>query len=197
MDKIYDAISGEIAFSSVNVRTIAIRGGIALVIIILGILLGKIISLGLKKISQKLELNKYVRGSFIDLFLVVIKWSIYIIFINIGLNQLGIPTLTNFFTNILIVIPAFIGALALLAIGFAIAVYLRGVIEDSEITGWDLLSKMIFYFVLYIFGIYSIKLALISFDETMTNYLILILTAVITAVVGYLFVKKEIKRIHS
>ena len=128
----------------------------------MGIFLGKIVNFGLKKLSQKLELNKKIRGSFIELFLVVIKWSIYIIFISIGLNKLEIPTLTNFFTGILITIPAFTGALVLLAIGFIIAIYLRDVIEDAEVTGWDLISKVVFYFVLFLFGVYALKTALIS-----------------------------------
>ena len=89
-----------------------------------------------------------------------------------------------------ITIPAFTGALALLAIGFMIAVYLREVIEDAEVTGWDLISKMVFYFVLYVFGVYALKTALISFDETTTNFIILILTAVISSAVAYGYVKK-------
>jgi len=187
-----DLLSEYNPLTTVDFNQVIIKGVIAIVIILLGVFLGKIINIGLKKISQKLELNKKIRGSFIDLFLVVIKWSIYIIFLSIGLNQLNIPLLTNFFTNILITIPAFVGALVLLAIGFAIAIYLREVIEDAEVTGWDLISKVIFYFVMLIFGVYALKTALISFDENAANLIIIILTAVTSSAIAYSITKKRI-----
>ena len=183
--------------NSINVNQLIVRAIVSLAIILVGIFLGKIVNFGLKKLSQKLELNKKIRGSFIELFLVVIKWSIYIIFISIGLNKLEIPTLTNFFTGILITIPAFTGALVLLAIGFIIAIYLRDVIEDAEVTGWDLISKVVFYFVLFLFGVYALKTALISFNENTSNLIIIILTAVISSSLAYIFVKKEMKRSYQ
>ena len=122
------------------------NAAIAIAIIIVGIILGKIVYWILKKVARKIELNKHIRGSFIDLFSVLIQWSIYILFLTIGIKELGIPALTNFITDILITIPAFIGALVLLALGFAIALYLREIIEDAEITGWDLISKVFFNF---------------------------------------------------
>ncbi len=191
---IYNQLGGYSPLNNIDVNQLIVRGIISIGIILVGIFLGAIVNFSLKKLSQKLELNKKIRGSFIELFLVVIRWSIYIIFISIGLNRLEIPTLTNFFTNILITIPAFTGALVLLAIGFIIAIYLREVIEDAEVTGWDLISKVVFYFVLYLFGVYALKTALISFSENTSNLIIIILTAVISSSLAYIFVKKELKR---
>lgn len=190
---IKDIFSGNNLLASINLNQIILNSLIAIAIIALGIFLGKIISTGLKKLSQKLELNKKIRGSFINLFIVVIRWSIYIIFINLGLDQLRIPTLTSFFTNILITIPAFIGALILLSIGFAIAIYLREIIEDAEVTGGDLISKIIFYFVILIFGVYALQTALISFDETTTRLILVILVAVTSSAFAYVLSKKTLR----
>jgi len=185
--EIYDLISETFG---INLDQVLLRGSIATLLIIAGIFLGSIISIGLKKLSQKLDLSKYIRGSFIDLSIGVIRWSVYIIFLTFGLNQLQIPTLTNFFTSILITIPAFAGALILLVLGFALAYYLRGVIKNSEVKGCETLSQIIFYFVLYIFGVYALKTALISFSESTTNFLIITLTATISLGIVYLIVKK-------
>lgn len=190
---IYDIISQYSSLESIDINQLLLTGGISIVIIIFGIFLGKIITLGLKKLSQKLNLDKKIRGSFIDLFLVVIRWSIYIIFLSFGLNQLEIPSLTNFFTKILITIPALAGALILIIMGFAIAYYLREIIKNSEIKGWELISQVIFYFIIYIFGVYTIKTALISLDEATTNWIIIILTAVMFTAIAFVFVKKELK----
>ena len=131
-------------FENVNFNQLGIDFILAIFIVIFGVIFGKLVYKGLKHLSKKSELNKKIRGSFINLILVVIKWSIYLIFINLGLQQLKITALSNYFTIFLITIPAFIGALAIIAIGFMIAIYLREVIEDAEITGWDLISKIIF-----------------------------------------------------
>ena len=190
---IYDAISKYSSLESIDINQLIVRGIISIAIIVFGVFLGKIITLGLKNLSEKLELDKKIRGSFIDLFLVIIRWSIYIIFLSLGLNQLEIPSLTNFFTNILITIPALTGALILIIIGFAIAYYLKEIIKNSQVKGGELISQVVFYFIIYIFGVYTVKTALISLDETTTNWIIIILTAVMSTAIAFVFVKKELR----
>lgn len=196
MAEVSSTLSEVLGLSSINLNQILLKSLIAVIIILLGVLLGKAINFGLKRLSKSLELNKHIRGSFIDLFLFIIRWSIYIMFINLSLTYLQIPALTKIFGKVFITIPAFTGALILLAIGFALAIYLRGVIEDAEVTGWDLISRVVFYFVLYVFGVYAIKTALISFSEITTNYIILILTATISAGFAYVVARKGGKIEH-
>lgn len=178
--------------STFDLNQLLIKGSFAIGIIFLGIIFGKLLGLGLKKLSKQLELHQQIRGSFIDLFIVIIKWSVYIIFINLGLGQLEIPALTNIFTNVLIVIPAFTGALILIALGFSIAYYLKNIIKSSEVKGWKIISQIVFYFVLFVFGVYALKTALISFDEKTTNTIIIILTGVIATAIAYTTSKKEL-----
>ena len=190
---IYDIISKYSSLESIDINQLILRGLISVAIIIFGVCLGKIVTLGLKKLSQKLNLDKKIRGSFIDLFLVIIRWSIYITFLSLALTQLEIPSLTNFFTNILITIPALTGALILIIIGFAIAYYLGEIIKNSQIKRGELISQVVFYFIIYIFGIYAIKTALISLDEATTNWIIIILTAVMSTAIAFVFAKKELR----
>lgn len=196
MDKTLQTFSDLLGLSSININDLIFRILISFGIILVGVLLGKAINFGLKRLSKTLELNKYTRGSFIDLFLLVIQWSIYLMFINLGLTFVKIPMLTRLFGRILITIPAFTGALIILTIGFALAIYLREVIEDSEVTGWDLISRVFFYFVIYIFGVYALNTALISFSESTNNFIILILTAVIASTSAYVIAKKGGKIEH-
>jgi hypothetical protein len=77
----------------------------------------------------------------------------------------------------------------LLTIGFAIAKYLREIIEDAEIDGW-IISKIIFILYLY-FCIYAIKTALISFDKDMTKWIIIVATVAIAFLVANKFVLRE------
>lgn len=179
---------------SIDINQLILNGVFALLIIIVGVFVGKLVSVGLRKLSQKLELNKRIRGTFIDLFLAVIKWSIYLLFISFGLNQLEIPKLTYFFTNALIIIPSLVGGLILLIIGLVIALYLKEVIKRSEIKSGNLISQIVFFFIIYLFGIYSIRIALISFDEWTTNMIIIVLTIVTAGAIAYVYAVKELKK---
>lgn len=193
MVDIYNLLMESNPFLGIPTDTLILRGITAIAILLVGIVLGKIISYGLKKTSKKLEINKKIRPSFIELFVFVVRWSVYLSFFSYALNYMQISALTTFFIRVLITIPAFVGALIIISVGFAIAVYLRDVIEDAEITGWDLISQIIFYFVLYISGVYALKIALFSLNEATVNWLIIILTAVVASSLGYLFVKKGCK----
>ena len=85
------------------------------------------------------------------------------------------------------------GILILIIIGFAIAYYLREIIKNSQVKGGELISQVVFYFILYIFGVYTVKTALISLDEATTNWIIIILTAVMSTAIAFVFAKKELR----
>jgi len=163
---------------------------IAAVLIGVGIFLGKIIGFLVKKIIEKSAVGKTAKKNFIELFLTVVKWSIYILFISLALDQLKIPQLTNWLTSVLVVIPAFVGSLILIIVGFSIGIYLRDLIEGSEILDKKILGSIFFYFTIYIFIIFALKAALISQDKNTVNWIIIILTGIISAGLAYWHVRK-------
>ncbi len=177
--------------TSGDIKEMILRTIFSIGIIVVGIFLGRLLDFSLKKLSEKLDLNKHIRGSFLGLIFMVVRWSVYIIFLNLALDQLGIPALTKFFTTILITIPAFVGGIILIVIGFSLAYYLKLVILNSEIKSSNSFSKIVFYFVCYMFGIYSIKTALISFEPQLTNNILLIFTTAFFISIAYLFIKKD------
>ncbi|MDO8528913.1 MAG: hypothetical protein Q7S06_03420 [Nanoarchaeota archaeon] len=177
-------------FKNVDIKVLLPRGLISIGIILFGIVIGKLVTSGLKKLFMKIELEKKVKKSLTDLFLIIIRWSIYIIFFSLGLNYLDISNLTKNITNILITIPTFVGALILILLGFSVAYFLKKVILTTEIKGVEIVSEVVFYFVVYITGVYAIKTALIPLGEQITNYLIMILTGVFGGAGAYLLVKK-------
>jgi hypothetical protein len=194
MSEIITTFSKYNPFAGIDLNNFIINFIFAAIILTIGIFLGKIISIGLKKLSHKFETTKTVRGSFVDLFIAVIRWSVYIIFLTMALNKLEIPTLTNVLTNALVAIPALTGALILIVIGFGIAYYLKKIIENSEITGWRIISQTFFFFILFVFGIFALETALIPLNEQVTTYIVVAITSIITAAIAYLLVKKELKR---
>lgn len=188
--KIGEVINNTGLFENVDTTVILPKIFISIGIIILGIVLGKLVSVGLKKILIKTELDKKIKKNLIDLFLTIIRWSIYIIFFSFGLNYLNISNLTKNITNLLMTIPTFVGALILILIGFSVAYFLKKIILSTEINEAAIVSEIIFYFVVYISGVYAIKTALISLGEQVSNYLIMILTAVFAGAGAYILIKK-------
>lgn len=177
------ALSEKFAIEDIN--SFIVNLIFSVIILIIGIFLAKLVIFLIKRVIKRASIERVTTTSFIRLFLSVVEWSIYLLFLSFALNQLGIPELTKWLTSILIVIPALVGALILVIIGFAIAIYLRDIIVESEIIGWKVLSMIFFYFVLYIFMIFALKTALISLDSDVVNKIILILTAIVAAGVAY------------
>ena len=163
---------------------------IGLIFIIIGIGLGRISFIILSKLLKKLSIKNKVSESFIRLLLTIIEWSIYIVFINLALKQLDIPLITGIITKVIIVIPAITSALILIGAGTAIAYYLREVIEDSEVLGWKMISMYFFYFITYVFGVYSLKIALISVETLFVNIIIVVFTFIIASAIAYSHIKK-------
>ena len=178
-------------FAKININTFLINLIFAIILLVIGIVLGKVVRYILKKLIDKIGTERISRKSFIDLLFTVIAWSIYLLFISLALKQLKIPALTTWLTSILLFIPALVSSLILVSIGFAFAVYLRDLIEESEILGWKVLSNLLFYFVLYIFVVYSLKISLISLEPLISNIIILLFTLIGGSAVAYAIIKKE------
>ena len=181
--------------TAITLGELILRGVFSLGIIIIGVLLGKILSVGLKKLSEKLDMHKHVKVGFIDLTLLIVRWSIYLVFINLALDQLAIPTITHYFSAFLIAIPSFTGGLLLLILGFAFAFYLKKVIKTSEEgAGWEFISQAVFFFVLIIFGVYALRIALTPIAEAVRNTLIGVIITICSAGAVYFFVQRELKK---
>ncbi|MBS3074482.1 hypothetical protein J4447_03440 [Candidatus Pacearchaeota archaeon] len=163
----------------------------AAVLIVAGVILGTLVNIILKKMAKKGELDKARSYNFIKLFIMVITWSIYLLFLNFALVELNIPVLTGWLSSILLVIPSLTGALILIVAGFAIATYLKNVIEESRIEHWKILANIFWFFVLYIFTVFAFKTALISINSTIVNWLIVIMSGVVGAGLTYHIVRKK------
>ena len=166
---------------------------VSLLILIIGILFGKVLDLGLRKLSEKMDLTKHIKKGFIDLTLFIIRWSIYIAFINLSLKNMGIPAVTDFVTSVLVTIPAFTAGLLLLVMGFALAFYLRRIIKISEEgPAWDFISEVVFYFVLMIIGIYAMRVALLPVAD-IRNMITIGVVIVCSIGIVYYLAKKHLK----
>jgi len=174
-----------------NIDQIIVNSILAVILLGVGILLGKFLEKILKRAVERTSIEREIKPSFVNLFISVIKWSIYVIFINLALTQFHIPALTDWLVSALVIIPALTGAIVLIWVGFAIASYLERAIEESRIHGWEVLSKVFFYFVLYLFLFFAIKMAFVGQDRDFVNTILLIFTVIVGAAVAWWNVRKR------
>jgi len=174
-----------------NIDQIIVNSILAIILLGVGILLGKFLEKILKRAVERTSIEREIKPSFVNLFISVIKWSIYVIFVNLALTQFHIPALTDWLVSALVIIPALTGAIVLIWVGFAIASYLERAIEESRIHDWEVLSKVFFYFVLYLFLFFAIKMAFVGQDRDFVNTILLIFTVIVGAAVAWWNVKKR------
>lgn len=175
----------------ITINQLLVNLVIAAVIFFLGIVLGKVIEKILQKIFDKNKLSKKVKYSFIDLFITIVKWSIYILFLDLALIRLQIPALTSWLTSILGMVPAFTASLLLLSAGFGIAAYLKDVILESEIKDGEILATILFYFILYVFAVFAAKTVFFQFEKTFVNNLIIVISGVTATAIIYSHIKNK------
>ena len=167
-------ISDIIGEFTLNSKDIGINLLIAVIVLVLGILLGKLVKLILRVVAQRLKLEKIFRFGSIDAFLTIIKWTVYIFFITLAIDQLSIPLLNTSFFDALDIVPKSVGALVIIATGFSLGLFLKKTIIKTEQKDWQPLGEIAFYLFLYLSFIISVQLV---FDnDFMVRWIILLFT---------------------
>ena len=185
---VFEILYKDFGAEEINISIIRIFW--ALLIIVFGIFLGRIGKKVLKQGALKAGLDKVMKASFIELLFTVIQWTIYIIFFNFALEALKIPALTSWIVSSLKIVPALVGSLLLIILGFAIATYLKNIIKESKIDGWQILSNTLFYFIFYVFVVFALKMTLLNFDSATVDAIIVVLTTIIAVAIAYWHVSK-------
>lgn len=165
------------SFISALDKDLLIRGAIAVLLVVAGIFLGKFVKFVFRRIFDKILSRKFVQAPLLDLFFVVIKWSIYLTFIYFALRVLQVSFLLDYLTTILLILPTLTVAVVLVLIGYGLAGYLYQLILESELGEKVNAGKAVYLLVIYLFLFYAIKTALISQSPSFTNLLLIIYSA--------------------
>lgn len=168
----------------VHAPDLVINSILFLLIILAGVILGKLAKYILKKIINKFEPEKIFPKNIIDLGLTIIKWTVYIIFINIALTRLQIPYLSEFLYKTLSTIPLLVVAFVIIVFGYSVATFLRRI--TSKIKDWQNLGIILYFFTIYSSLVISIQLIFLQ-EKILSISAVLLFTA---GFVIYLLLKK-------
>lgn len=151
----------------------------ALVLLLIGWVIGSVIGRIIKEIIKRAKVDEYVfrkRRPVIRISSVVpliISWSIYLLFIQAAIEVLGIQALVLAIGEILNFLPRLVEAIIILLAGYGIAEYVRGQISESDIAYSELVSKIIFFLIIYV--AVATSLPLLNIETFLINSLLLVL----------------------
>ncbi len=145
-------------------------------LVIAGYIVGKVIKLitvkflgvvGLKRATSRTWTDVFLRaagyrGNFVELIGDLIKWLVYILFIAIIIQTLGLPGLADIFTQIATFMPRFIGAILIVVVGLMIADFFGKIFEEagSRFLNGEVMGKISGGLIKYSISLVIIAMAL-------------------------------------
>ncbi len=163
------------------------RLGGAIVLLIIGWVVGSLVGRGVKKILIRYKIDQRIgrgRKPFFrlsEIFPLLISWIIYLVFIQAALSEevLGIPTLAEMVGAIISFLPGLLEGVIIVIVGYALAEYIREQIERSKLVYSEIVGNVLFFFIIYV----SIALALPlwGINPSLVNNILLIIIGSIGA----------------
>ena len=158
---------------------------VAVVLLLIGWIVGWVVIKVSKKIFEMVKIDSYIAHegkSHVQLskiLPVVFSWFIYLAFIQAAVEALGIMSLVGVVGTIMAFIPGVIGAILVIVAGYAIGEYVRRQVESVKVMYSDIISKGLFFLVLYI--AVATALPLVQIDASLINNILLVIMASIGA----------------
>ena len=157
----------------------------AVVLLLIGWAIGSVVGRAIKEIIKRMKIDQFLfkgRRPLIKISSIIpliISWTIYLVFIQAAIEVLGIQALMIAIGEILNFLPRLIEALIIILAGYGIAEYVRRQIEESDIAFSDLISKVLFFLILYV--AIAVSLPLLNIETFLINALLLIIVGSFSA----------------
>ncbi len=151
----------------------------ALVISLIGWLIGTVVGKAIKTISRRYNVDKRIFRKehppikFSDILAMVAMWSIFLIFIQSAVEVLGIISLTTVLGAILSFLGGALEGIAIIVVGYVLANYVSEAIKKSKIIYSDIMAGFIFFIIVYVSV--ALALPLVGINPTLVNNILLIL----------------------
>ena len=149
----------------------------AVILLLIGWVVGLVVGRLTTEILTRLRLDKHIfKGkkpifNLTDVFSLIFRWSIYLVFIQAAVETLGITILVTTLSSILGFIPGLIKSVLIIVAGYAVAEYIRRQIEASKVAYSDIMGRGIFFLIIYI--TIAMALPLLGIDPFLVNALLL------------------------
>ncbi|MFD2037282.1 mechanosensitive ion channel domain-containing protein [Belliella marina] len=168
----------------------------AVIILLLGWLITKVIAFLLKKIlktsriddlSDKVKDAKLFGEAGLDfelssVIVAFVRWILYLVFLIVAADILGWTIISNEISSLVAYLPKLFSAITLFVVGLYIANFikraLKGFLDALSIVGSSLISSFVFFVILIIFSVTALNQANID-TSAITNNLVIILAGLV------------------
>jgi membrane protein DedA with SNARE-associated domain len=153
----------------------------ALIILVLGYVIGRILGGATKRLLTRLEVEKHIQQKghlkleVTSIFDVIVRWIIYLAFIQAASETLGIASLVYFVGQVLSFLPGLLWASIVILVTYLLGNYIKEQVIASETIYADLVGKVVLFLMIYL-GI-ALALPFVGIDATLINNILLIIIA--------------------
>ncbi|NCN39585.1 MAG: hypothetical protein GW914_04360, partial [Candidatus Aenigmarchaeota archaeon] len=153
----------------------------ALILLLIGVVIGKIVGSVLLRILKKFKADGYFKlekgPKVSEIFSTLVKWIIYLAFISASLNILGIQPLTQYFENLVEFIVGILGGTIIIVVAYLIARYFQNQVKTSRSEYSKIVSQIIFFFIMVI--AISIAFDVANIPNDLINIIIIIVVGAV------------------
>lgn len=156
---------------------------VSLVLLAIGYVLGRVLGRVANEVVTRLKLDTrvsksaHLRLKLAHLADVLVRWVIYLVFIQQASDTLGSAAISGFIGDIIAALPSFIGAGVIVLVSYVIGVFFKDHIVASHTVYSDLAGKTIFFLTLYL-GL-SVALRVIEIPLLIVDQILIILVAAV------------------
>jgi len=152
---------------------------LAILWLLLGYVAGQVVYKVVKEILVRVKFDEYLaekeklRQKFSDIFSMIAKWVVYLVFVPIAVEFLGIPAFTALVTNIIRFLFGVIQFAIVIIVGYITASYIKDRVISSKSVYGNIVGQLIFFLTVYV----SIALALpfLGIDPTIIQWILLVI----------------------
>ncbi|NIO44836.1 MAG: hypothetical protein GTN36_04785 [Candidatus Aenigmarchaeota archaeon] len=154
----------------------------ALILLLIGLIIGKVGGWIVKQFLVKMKLDQYVfekdkfKMKISDIFAALTRWILYLSFILIATTYLSFaPELASLIKYAIGFLAGMVEATIIIVIGYSLACYIKERVIQSKTIYGDIVANIIFFLILYV----SIALALpfVGIDTQLINWILIVIIA--------------------
>jgi len=151
----------------------------ATVVWIAGMILAWIFAKVTKEILLRLHVDRRLhlptKGIFstAEIFPAVVFWSIFLVGVQQGLDQLGLSVLSDFFGQVVSFLGGLVEALVVIIVGYALTDYVSRSIRETKKPFAELIANVVFFLMMYI--VVAIALPFVGIETTLINAILIII----------------------
>jgi hypothetical protein len=153
----------------------------ALMALLFGFLAGRFGGWLVKQFLMKIKLDQFIfeRDKFkmklSDIFSVMTRWIIYLLFLMYAVSFLGVPEITQLIASAISFLTGAVEAAVIIIVGYSLATYIKEQVMHTKTFYADVVGNIILFLITYVS--ISIALSLIGINTELINWILIVIVA--------------------